>query len=320
MPHRRVDYPPAARPSVPARSVTAATMALWVLKTLDHSYWEYRNRPGWSPFPLPRLRGVISVRMDRPIFILGAARSGTTFLGGCFGALPGVSYHHEPVLTKGAAKHVYQGDWTEEQAQRLYRWTYRLLMRIHGEGHLRFAEKTPSNSHIMPFLAGAFPDAQFVHIHRDGRDSALSLSKKPWLGDRAKRLIYEPGGYPEGPYARHWVEVERAEEFEQTSHFHRCIWAWRRNVLSVNRWRALLPDCRFTELRYETLAQDSARQARRLSAFLNLDGRDARALESALATFTPGSIGRWRTELSEEQIATAHREAGDMLRHYGYLD
>jgi len=319
MPQHRADYPAAAHPSIPVRNVTALTMPMWVLKTLDHSFWEYRNRPAWSLFPPPRLRGMISARLERPIFIIGAARSGTTFLGDCFGALPGVSYHHEPVLTKSATKHVYQGDWTEEQARRLFRWTYLLLMRVHGEGDLRFAEKTPSNAHILPFLADSFPDAQFIHIHRDGRDSALSLSKKPWLGEPAKPVKYEPGGYPEGPFARHWVEAERTEEFEQTSHFHRCIWSWRRNLLSVQRWRNLLSDDRFMELRYETLADNAQNEARRLAAFLALDRRDADALETALSTFTPASIGRWRAELSEQQVAIAHREAGDMLRHYGYL-
>ena len=43
-------------------------------------------------------------RLHRPIFIIGAPRSGTTFLGSCLGRMPEVSYHFEPRLTKAAAR------------------------------------------------------------------------------------------------------------------------------------------------------------------------------------------------------------------------
>ena len=34
--------------------------------------------------------------LRRPVFIIGAARSGTTFLGDCIGRIPEITYHHEP--------------------------------------------------------------------------------------------------------------------------------------------------------------------------------------------------------------------------------
>ena len=42
------------------------------------------------------------------------------------------------------------------------------------DGGYRFAEKDPENSFLVPFLAAEFPDAQFVQILRDGRDSTVS--------------------------------------------------------------------------------------------------------------------------------------------------
>ncbi|MEE3918982.1 sulfotransferase [Micromonospora sp. BRA006-A] len=62
--------------------------------------------------------------MERPIFILGAPRSGTTFLGSCVGALPDVSYHFEPRLTKAVARCVYEGSWTPQRAARYFRGYY----------------------------------------------------------------------------------------------------------------------------------------------------------------------------------------------------
>lgn len=50
-------------------------------------------------------------RLRRPVFIIGAPRSGTTFLGNSLGRLPEISYHFEPRLTKAAARCVYDGSW-----------------------------------------------------------------------------------------------------------------------------------------------------------------------------------------------------------------
>ncbi len=172
----------------------------------------------------------LSPDLGRPVFIIGAPRTGTTFLGQCLAALVELSYHFEPVATKAAARYVYEGLWSIAKARSFYRRVYAWLMRIHLDGDLVFAEKTPRNVFVVPFLLQCFPDARIIHIIRDGRDAALSLSKRPWLqaaqGDSGRR---EPGGYRYGAYAQFWVERERQAEFESTTDIHRCIWSWRRH-------------------------------------------------------------------------------------------
>ena len=120
-------------------------------------------------------------RMHRPIFIIGAPRSGTTFLGSCIGRMPEVSYHFEPKLTKAAAGCVYARSWSERRSAAVFRLSYSALVLVALHGGRRFADKTPENSFIVPFLASTFPLAQFVHIVRDGRDAAVSHVEKPWL-------------------------------------------------------------------------------------------------------------------------------------------
>ena len=61
-----------------------------------------RHRPMTSK----RLSSSIFPSLKRSIFIIGAARSGTTFLGDCIGRLPEVTYHHEPPATKAAGRYV----------------------------------------------------------------------------------------------------------------------------------------------------------------------------------------------------------------------
>jgi hypothetical protein len=213
-----------------------------------------------------------------------------------------VSYHFEPIATKAAARYVFDASWGERRARAFYRSTYGWLLRQHLDADLRFVEKTPQNSFVVPFLARAFPEAQFVHIIRDGRDVALSYSKEPWL--QAASLgsdRWEPGGYRWGPYARFWVERERVDEFESTSDLHRCIWAWRRFTEAALAAGADLSSARYLELRYEDVVTEPGAAAEPLLEFLGEYGQDAQtALQRALSGARPASVGRWRNELTTE--------------------
>src|SRR6478672_851702 len=52
-----------------------------------------------------------------------------------------------------------------------------------ARGKPRYADKTPHYVSHLPELAARFPEAQFVHVVRDGRDVALSLLEVPWGPD-----------------------------------------------------------------------------------------------------------------------------------------
>ena len=169
-----------------------------------------RSRPMTSK----RLLRSLLPKLERPVFIIGAARSGTTFLGDCIGRIPEVTYHHEPPATKAAGRYVYEHLWGFRRSRWFFRLVYSWLVRVERDGDLRFSEKTPTNIFLIPFLARAFPDSQFIHIIRDGRDAASSHMHKPWLrAEDAWSGEREPGGYLHGPWPKFWVEPERREEF-----------------------------------------------------------------------------------------------------------
>lgn len=289
----------------------------WSQQTLRSDIYQYRDaQPEITP---QRIGQSIFPALKRPLFIIGSPRSGTTFLGNCLSKLPTVSYHHEPVATKAAARYVYEAQWNLDQAQRFYRFVYSWLSRIHLDGNLRFAEKTPRNCLIVPFLRQAFPDAQFIFIARDGRDAALSHSKKPWLQTAmAASGHWEPGGYAFGPTARFWVEAERREEFETTSNLHRCIWNWRRFNEEALAGLEGLPPEQLLELRYEQLVHHPQLAGQGILQFLGLEEQDPaqdqflQALNQAQIT----SVGLWRQELSGADLDLLTQEAGDLLRAY----
>jgi hypothetical protein len=76
------------------------------------------------------------------------------------------------------------------------------------------------------------------------------------------------------------------------------------------------PD-RTHELRYEDLVADPAVVAARAAAFL---GSDPEPLATALARVHGRSSGRWRSDLTREQLADVEQEAGELLRELGYAD
>lgn len=258
----------------------------------------------------PRIRG--------PVFVLGAPRSGTTFLGSCIGALPEASYHFEPRVTKAAARQVHEGTWSEDRAARVFRTTYGLLQVAAGEGGRRFVEKNPENCFVVPFLVRAFPDARFVQIIRDGRDVAVSHAEKPWLSARAA----EDGGHGRagnawGPWARWWVEPERAEEFAAAGDLTRTAWAWRRFTEAARGHLAELPPERVLTVRYEDVVTDPESAAVTLARFLGHDD-PPEPLRQALLRADPRSLGRWRRSLDAAGIADVEKEAGALLGELGY--
>lgn len=257
-----------------------------------------------------------------PVFLLGSPRSGTTFLGACFEGLPSFSYHFEPVATKAATRAVWSGAWSERGSAAYFRRVYRWLLRLHCEGGRRFVEKTPRIVFIGDFLARTFPNAKFVHIVRDGRDVAVSWAEKPWLRrDSAGSGRYEAGGYPCGPYPHFWVEPDRVRAFCETTDAHRCAWGWRRHVEAGLDLESALGPGRVLRVRYESLAKDPEEESRRIAAFLGgLTPEDLDGLLNATRRVRSGSIGRWRTLLSELDTALVTGECGNLLKSLGYDD
>jgi hypothetical protein len=265
----------------------------------------------------PSLR-MLDPRLREPVFVVGAPRSGTTFLGSSIGALPEVSYHFEPRVTKAAARMVYDGTWSERRAGRVFRASYGLLQVAAAEGGRRFVEKNPENCFVVPFLLHTFPDARFVQIIRDGRDVAVSHAEKPWLaksaaagGGRGR------GGQAWGPWARWWVERDRVAEFEAASDLTRTAWAWRRFTESARTSLAELPADRVLTVRYEEVVQHPEQAARTIAPFFG-HAEPPAPLLAALAKADPGSIGRWRDTLDEQGVADVEKQAGALLRELGY--
>ena len=259
----------------------------------------------------PRRGASLSERLgrldDRLVFVVGSPRSGTTFLAGAIGSLPGFVDLGEVPPLKAAVSEL--ASLPPREAARRLRRILTVARRVGLVGSVRAVEQTPELAHLVDVLPIAYPNARIVHILRDGRDVACSLLEKPWLRPRETRA--DDAGVSYGSYARFWVEPERRIEFEAVSDARRAAWAWRRYVSAARAARASV-----IELRYEDLTHAPDRAARALARELDVRGQ---ALAEALSGAHRLSVGRYRESLTAEELADVVAEAGDLLRELGYV-
>jgi Sulfotransferase family len=243
---------------------------------------------------------------SRLVFVVGSPRSGTTFLAGALGGLPGFVDLTEVTPLKARIPELV-GLPREEAARSVKRILDRVrhLAFVYG---LRGVEQTPE----MAFLAGAalegYPDGRVIHLIRDGRDVVCSLLERGWLS--SKRTGADDAGVAYGVAPRFWVEPERRDEFVAASDATRAAWAWRSYVTAARQEPAAV------QLRYEQLVGDPDASATLLAGEL---GTDPARVRWSLRNGHANSVGRWRRDLTPEQVADVEREAGPLLAELGYV-
>jgi hypothetical protein len=146
---------------------------------------------------------------DRPIFIIASPRSGSTMLFETLAQAQdlytiGQESHSliegVPALNPGsrqfASNRLEAADATPELSALLRQ---RFLAELHDrDGRtspslpVRMLEKTPKNALRIPFLAQLFPQAQFVYLHRDIRQT-LSSMIEAWQSGRFRTYPHLPG-------------------------------------------------------------------------------------------------------------------------------
>ena len=130
-------------------------------------------------------------RFDRPIFLVSTPRSGSTLLyetlenaPGLFATgdeshrlietVPGLAPHHRGWLSN----RLLAIDATADRAEALAASFYNQLKDRDGRrpaGRVRMLEKTPKNALRVPFFNAIWPDAHFIYLYRDARETLYSM-------------------------------------------------------------------------------------------------------------------------------------------------
>ncbi len=264
--------------------------------------------------------------IERPVFLLGCARSGTSILGEAIAAHPRVAYVFEAsaiwnkLVPERPDHRLTRDDATPEIAAAIHKGLQEARQDLVGE---LFVEKNPKHVVRIPFLDAVFPDARFLHIIRDGRDTVASLMFRN-RGDR--------WGHVEIPGWRSLLA-----RYPEQNHV-RCAHQWR-DAVSIARQDArelgLAPD-RYREVRYEELVKDPRGVINGALELLGLEAHPSvDAFLPRIQDATEGSyhakkqvrhyvenhtrrVGRHEENLTPEQRKEVEAVCGELLRELGY--
>ena len=204
-------------------------------------------------------------QVDRPIFIVGAPRSGTNLFYRTFAKHPELAWisnitkkfpsslwltrlimmfrdDHRPT----EANHVWQkfvgsehearGRADVTEAARSYLHTV-LQNNLRIFKKPRFVNKCPGNSLRIDFLKEIFRDAIFIHVIRDGRAVAYSIMRSR-LGHAGNYWSVKPPG---------WQDLLMLPLVEA------CALQWKSTVEAALQSAKQLPPAQYMEIRYEYL-------------------------------------------------------------------
>lgn len=226
---------------------------------------------------------------ERPVFIVGVARSATTTLFRILrespelGALPGEGHD----LWR-AFHHPRYGGW---QSDRVDAGAVRRFERPFVHAYLssyfdqpRFVEKTPENAFRVPYLVELFPDAHFVAVWRNPCDVINSLIKG-WRhprGDFRSYFVPENLAIPDYTPQRQWcfALIEGWRELKSSPIPEIAFAQWRAAAEALVSAREQLDPDRWTDIYLEDWLAAPQQELARLLARIEVQGHPA--LDEAL--------------------------------------
>lgn len=186
---------------------------------------------------------------DRPIFVVGSPRSGTSLMVEMLDGHPNLFVPHWETglfirfdeMLNGHLDHVLQFKqelFPFERAE-IIQWMRESVEALFSRfaekcGKWRWVEKTPAHVFHMATMHETFPKAQFIHMIRDGRDVVRSLQSMSW----APRKI-------------RW-----------------SIKNWMNSVDAGRKVGRTLPPGQYIEVTYEKMIADAGKTLEQLCAFL----------------------------------------------------
>lgn len=255
-----------------------------------------------------------------PIFIVGAARSGTTLVFDILAAHPNVAGVYESWLftsNNGLGSLFTTAHWPPKHSglgnilerEDLNTYVRNIATSIMGYAikaeHRFLVEKSPSHIFAIPLISEIFPDARFIHVLRDGRDVSVSV--------RSASRSWEPS----------WRKT-----FGRSVRTSARAW---KHAVSRARCDGKKHGKRFLEVRYEEIHKNPFGSYCRLFNFCGIpydddilqavfDSTDfEKNFKSREAGFRRrGRVGDWRMYFSLKDALVFNITAGRMLIEIGY--
>lgn len=285
---------------------------------------------------------------ERPIILLSAPRSGSTFLFDLLSKFPEIRAWHAEMdavwwqyfpceRLDEPSDYIGGGEYSDAVGRALRREFYKHAIWAYEEtGHncslgerlgvsaIRYLDKTIANCFHVEIIEKLFPDALYISLIRDGR-ATISSMMEGWLeGTRfvkphlkafiTKASSVDNWAFPAPP---EWRSVlnKPLEEI--------CAWSWMQHVDTVDTWLRGIPDDRKTFIRYEQLLDDPGMVAEKLARFCGLT-RDAAVANHlterplSRTTLSTPDRDKWQ-RLHGEQIRRVLPQIAPTLDQHGYF-
>lgn len=167
-------------------------------------------------------------------------------------------------------------------------------------GKPRFINKQTANTQRIALMHALFPDAYWIHIIRDGRAVANSLSHVAWW---PTTRLWWLGKTPLewNPDGTKWLALSAKH--------------WQKNVTEIRSHTSRLKP-KYLEIRYEDLVRNPREVISRIIRFTHLTTEES-YLETLPASLNDSNI-KWRSSLSEKSKKLLNKTIGPYLRSLGY--
>jgi hypothetical protein len=285
------------------------------------------------------------------IVVVGAPRSGTTILAEVLGRHPEVADFYEPYYIwdyrLGSGEDDLRTAAMADQANSAFiRREFELFARKSRKSIV--VEKSPENCFRVPYVRAVFPEAKWIHILRDGRDSVASIYRE---SEKRKRIVEQRevtqlfAVFKEmmelQPFWRNrlqaiWFEIRQIASLDPRRYFNKAKWGgesgwgprfpgwrdarqrlgpvgfaamqWRTSIETLLRDLADVPAAQRIECCYEDFAANPERELKRLCAFIGIP------MVSGLACdITAQSVGQWRQVFTPRQLAELGPLIGELM-------
>ena len=279
----------------------------------------------------------------RPVFVIGAARSGTKLLRDLIAGHPAVervpydvnyiwrlgheSLNHDELLAQ---------DLTPHQAERIRKQ----IAKYHSDSPL-LVEKTVSNCLRVPYVKTVFPEGRLIHLVRDGRDVVESTYRQwsappDWRYITRKALSYpllDAFGYASsyawsifrkqisrdksssGTWGPRYRGIE--QDLSDKSVLEVCAIQWSRCVQAATEDLARLPADEQLTVVYEEFVDDPETNMARIANFLALDSVPFAAVLDG-TTVSRENVGKGGRTLDRQQLDVIMPYIEDSLQMLNY--
>ena len=278
-------------------------------------------------------------------FIVGAQKSGTTWLQKSLNSIEGIHclgeghfidkllmpmtqtrYEYNQMM-QVVQERVYDGEGfygpvpDQEFIGLMRSWILQIMARNAGaskESTLALGDKTPANSFHIPTLKQLFPRAKFIHILRDGRDVAVSafrhrerIQNESPQANNTNLDLQKDAPQLLARWAGSCRAVQKAEKLGIPMHTVRY-----EDMLSNG--MGSLRNCVNHLLPENSISDDQIQAAVTTNSFQALSGGREPGTISTESNLRRGQAGCWRDELPPEVIEGFASEDRDLLEELGY--